>query len=134
MLGVGGIVITAAVLVGVGAVASDRFGRQAEQSVDELTQTDLGHVTEGVTRLATAVGDGAQAMVDRAQNVAITALRDEGGMTFARETASWQATNQLTQEVTPVTLPRVNVGSRWLGQNREPTVGTPVVDHIRDMV
>ncbi|MEV0565832.1 Cache 3/Cache 2 fusion domain-containing protein [Dactylosporangium sp. NPDC050588] len=61
-------------------------------------------------------------------------MGQRGGFRFTPETVTWQATNQLTQAVTPVTLPRVTVGGVWLGQNREVGVPTPVVDDIRTMV
>jgi len=130
-LSVGGIVVTAAVLVGVAAVESGRFGSEAERSVTELIQDDLDHVTSGVTQLAAAVGDSAQASVNQAQNVALSEVTEHGGLQFGREPVTWSATNQFTQAVTPVTLPRVLVDGEWLGQNREFGVPTPVVDEIR---
>jgi methyl-accepting chemotaxis protein len=133
-LGVGGTVVTALVLFGVGTVESGKFGDDARRSVAGLSRADLDHVAQGVTRLAAAVGDGAQASVDRAQQVAIAELAQRGGMRFAPQTVTWQATNQLTQAVSTVALPRVTVGGVWLGQNREVGVPTPVVDDIRGMV
>ncbi|GAA1546553.1 hypothetical protein GCM10009827_078380 [Dactylosporangium maewongense] len=133
-LGVGGTLVTAVVLFAVGALESRRFSDQARSSVQQLSAGDLDHVAQGVTRLATAVGDGVQASVNRAQQVAIAELGQRGGFRFTPETVTWQATNQLTQAVTPVTLPRVTVGGVWLGQNREVGVPTPVVDDIRTMV
>jgi hypothetical protein len=61
--------------------------------------------------------------VGGAQQVAITELNQRGGLRLAPQTVTWQATNQLTQAVTSVNLPRVTVGGVWLGQNRE--VGVP---------
>ncbi|MFI5910276.1 methyl-accepting chemotaxis protein [Dactylosporangium sp. NPDC051541] len=133
-LGVGGTVVTALVLFGVGAVSSGRFGAGAREDVSTLSRGDLDHVSEGVTRLATAVGEGVQASVDRAQTAAIAELGQRGGMRFAPQTATWTATNQLTQAVSTVTLPRVTVGGVWLGQNRDLNTPTPVVDEIRGMV
>jgi methyl-accepting chemotaxis protein len=133
-LSVGGIVVTAVVLLGVAAVQSTRFGTDAQTSVTKLIQGDLDHVTDGVTQLATAVGDGAQASVNRALQVAVTELAQRGGVQLARESVTWSAINQFTQAVTPVTLPRVNVGGAWLGQNRDFGVPTALVDDIRGMV
>nr|BFE56965.1 hypothetical protein GCM10020063_014910 [Dactylosporangium thailandense] len=133
-LGIGGTVVTALVLFGVGAVESGRFGDDARTSVSALSRDDLDHVSEGVTRLATAVGDGVQDSVDRAQQAAIAELGRLGGMRLAPQTAAWTATNQLTQAAGTVTLPRVTVGGTWLGQNRDLNTPTPVVDDIRGMV
>ncbi len=133
-LGVGGTVVTALVLFVVGAVESSRFSDHARTSVQQLSAEDLDHVAQGVTRLATAVGDAVQGSVNRAQQVAVAELNQRGGLRLAAETVTWQATNQLTQAVSAVTLPRVTVGGVWLGQNREVGVPTPVVDDIRGMV
>ena len=133
-LGVGGTVVTALVLVVVGGLESGRFSDHARTSVRQLSAEDLDHVAEGVTRLAGAVGSGVQDSVNRAQQVAIAELNQRGGLRLAPQTVTWQATNQLTQAVTTVTLPRVTVGGVWLGQNREVGVPTPVVDDIRGMV
>jgi methyl-accepting chemotaxis protein len=133
-LSVGGIVLTVCVLQGVAAVQSDRFGSEAQESVTELIQADLDHVTGGATQLATAVGDSAQASVNRAQQVSLAEVAEKGGIQFARETVAWSATNQFTQAVTQVTLPRVTIQGGWLGQNRELSVPTPLVDGIRDRV
>jgi methyl-accepting chemotaxis protein len=134
MLSLGGIVLTAAVLVGVGAVEGQRFGAQAEKSVTELAREDQDHVAEGVTRLVSAVGAEVQQSVNAAQQVAISELGQRGGLRFAPETVTWQATNQFTQAVSTVNLPRVTVGGTWLGQNRDLRAATPVVDDIRAMV
>ncbi|WP_433075923.1 methyl-accepting chemotaxis protein [Dactylosporangium sp. CA-052675] len=133
-LGVGGTVVTALVLFGVGAVESSRFGDDARTSVSALSRNDLDHVSEGVTRLATAVGDGVQDSVDRAQQAATAELGRLGGMRLAPQTVAWTATNQLTQATSTVVLPRVTVGGTWLGQNRDLDTPTPVVDDIRGTV
>ncbi|WP_433204061.1 methyl-accepting chemotaxis protein [Dactylosporangium sp. CS-047395] len=133
-LGVGGTAVTALVLFGVGAVESGRFGADARDSVSALTRTDLDHVSEGVTRLASAVGEGVQDSVDHAQQAAIAELGRLGGMRLAPQTVAWPATNQLTQATSTVVLPRVTVGGTWLGQNRDLNTPTPVVDDIRGVV
>jgi methyl-accepting chemotaxis protein len=133
-LGAGGAVMTAVILFAVGAVETAQFSSDARSEVGELSEADRSHVSEGVTRLAAGVGDGVQASVNRAQQVSISELGQRGGAQFAGQTVTWQATNQLTQQVTSVTLPRVLVGGVWLGQNRDPKVATPFVDDVRAMV
>jgi methyl-accepting chemotaxis protein len=52
----------------------------------------------------------------------------------ARGTVAWDAKNQVTGEVIPLTLPRVVAGDTWLGQNADPAVPTPVVDQVQSLV
>ena len=54
-LGVGGTVVTALVLFGVGTLQSGRFGDEASTSVSGLSRDNLDHVAQGVTRLAAAI-------------------------------------------------------------------------------
>ncbi|MCY3020893.1 MAG: Cache 3/Cache 2 fusion domain-containing protein, partial [Planctomycetota bacterium] len=43
---------------------------------------------------------------------------------------SWEAKNQVTGAVSPVTLPKLMFGPLWLGQNSDPKTPTPVVDEM----
>jgi hypothetical protein len=130
-LAVGGIVLTASLLVGVGAWQTASFGRQAAGSVDSLVDEQREQVSTDVTRLTTAVGDGVQAVVNRAQTVAVDEMTQRGGLHFGTAPVVWEATNQFTQQKTKVTLPQAMVGGRWLGQNRDLNVPTAVVDDVR---
>jgi methyl-accepting chemotaxis protein len=44
---------------------------------------------------------------------------------------SWTARNQFTDQETALSLPRLQVGKRWLGQETEAAASVPVVDEIR---
>src|SRR5512139_1681812 len=93
ILGAGGVVATSAVLVGVGAWQSAQFSDKARENISELTAEDLGHVTDGVSRLVTAVGDSVQASVDSNIKIEAKELADEG-VEFGGGNATWKATNQ----------------------------------------
>ncbi|GIJ46610.1 methyl-accepting chemotaxis protein [Virgisporangium aliadipatigenens] len=134
-LGVGGTIVTALVLVGVGAVESDRFSDGAAKDMERVIDANLGRVAEDVTRLATAVGDAVQNDVNRAQQVAIAELNQRGGMSVTGPPAvTWEATNQFTQAKSKVVLPFARVGNVWLNQNSDPAVPTPVVDEVVGML
>ncbi len=91
-LGAGSVVVTAGVLVGAGAWQSDRFTEQAGERVDELTESDLSHVTDGVDRLATAVGESVLDAQDRSMNVANAVVANAGGVGLdTGSRVSWQA-------------------------------------------
>ena len=44
---------------------------------------------------------------------------------------AWKARNQFTDVAIDVSLPRLLVGNRWLGQESDPAASVPVVDDIR---
>jgi methyl-accepting chemotaxis protein len=133
-LGLGGVLLTAAALVGVGAWESGRFASHTADEIAKLNRNDLQHVTEGMTRLVTAIGGDVQAAVDQNMTVANAELAQLGGLNLASTPVTWNAVNQVTQQAQVVSLPRAVVGGRWLGQNRDQSLPTPVVDEIRGMV
>ncbi len=135
MLGVGGVVVTASILVGVGAYESNSFQETTEESVNTLTQDDLNHVSAGITRLVKASGDTVQNQVNANMTTANTVLANSGGMSLdGGQTVSWNAINQVDQKTTAVSLPRVEVGGEWLGQNRDLRSATPLVDDITGLI
>ncbi|GII25620.1 methyl-accepting chemotaxis protein [Planosporangium mesophilum] len=132
--GLGGVVLTATALVAVGAWQSDRFASRTADGIAQLHHADLQHVTEGMSRLVTAIGGDVQAAVDQNMTVANSELAQVGGLQLASTPVTWNAVNQVTQQTQQISLPRATVGGRWLGQNRDQNVPTPVVDDIRAMV
>ncbi|HEV7896907.1 MAG TPA: methyl-accepting chemotaxis protein [Planosporangium sp.] len=133
-LGLGGVLLTAAALVGVGTWQSGNFASRTAEGIAELDRTDLQHVSEGMGRLVTAIGGDVQAAVDQNMTVANAELAQRGGLQLAATQVTWNAVNQVTQQAQAVSLPRAVVGGNWLGQNRDQNAPTPVVDDIRGMV
>jgi methyl-accepting chemotaxis protein len=133
-LGAGSVVLTAAVLLGVGAWQSDRFSDRAADSVATVGRADLDHVAVGTARLVEAVGSSVQASVNKDMAVARAELARRGGLRLAGDRVDWTAVNQVTQGTRTVSLPGVAVGGRVLGQNRDPATRTPLVDDVRSMV
>ncbi|GAA3156732.1 hypothetical protein GCM10010466_54440 [Planomonospora alba] len=133
ILGAGGVLATALVLVGVGTWQSARFSDLAAENVAELTTADLGHVTEGVNRLVNAVGSSVQQSVDDDMRIVAGELA-ERGLRFGGGSVTWEATDQLTKRTRRVTLPRALVGGTWLGQNDDADRPTPFVDDVQDTV
>jgi methyl-accepting chemotaxis protein len=132
-LGVGSVVLTSTVLVGVGAWETSSFATSAGASVEKTTRADVDNISAGVTRLTTTAGDGVQETVNRAMTVANAETGQRGGLRVGGGSVSWRATNQVTKKTTSVSLPRATVDGVWLGQNRNTKVRTPLVDDIRSM-
>ncbi|HEX2895298.1 MAG TPA: methyl-accepting chemotaxis protein [Marmoricola sp.] len=130
----GSVVLTAALLVATGAWQTARFTGQAEDRVTELTRADLQHVTAGVDRLVSAVGQSVQTAQGTNMAVADAVIAQRGGLRLdPTRPVTWQAVNQFTGDAHAVRLPRALIGGTWLGQNADAKVATPVVDDIRGM-
>jgi methyl-accepting chemotaxis protein len=133
-LSVGGIVLTASVMGAVAAWQSAGFSDKAVRTVQAQSGNEVDSLTVGVNRLVANAGAATQDRVNRAQSVAISDLRERGGLKLSSDTVSWTAVNQVTQKATTVRLPKATVGGQWLGQNRDQETATPVVDAIRKKV
>ena len=103
--------------------------------------------TAGTTELATAnlvqLADAVYTLVDTNRvllenqlsiqlKVACAHLDSVGKVTLETgSSVSWNARNQLTNQETTLSLPRLQVGKRWLGQEKEGAAPVLVVDEIR---
>ncbi|MEU4428561.1 methyl-accepting chemotaxis protein [Actinoplanes sp. NPDC024001] len=128
ILGLGSVLVTALILVVVGAWQSSRFADRTEQEVLRQNAAELDRTTADVTSLVSMVGAEIQHGVDVGMSSATGLLNQRGGVELTRRTATWTATNQVTQAKTEVALPRVTVDGDWLGQNADPKRSTPFVD------
>jgi methyl-accepting chemotaxis protein len=133
LLGLGSVLVTALVLVAVGAWQSGRFADSTEREVLRQNQAALAQSASDVSALVRTVGDEVQQGVDQSMTSASVFLSRNGGMRTTSRRVTWTATNQVTQEATTVSLPRVEIGGAWLGQNTDLEQATPFVDEARDL-
>ncbi|WP_328466679.1 methyl-accepting chemotaxis protein [Actinoplanes sp. NBC_00393] len=133
ILGLGSVLVTALVLVLVGAWQSSRFAESTENEVLRQNAAELDRTTADITSLVATVGAEIQDGVDIGLTSATGLLRQRGGVELGGRTATWTATNQVTQAKTKVTLPRVLVDGTWLGQNANPKRSTPFVDDAEEL-
>ncbi|WP_249523170.1 methyl-accepting chemotaxis protein [Modestobacter marinus] len=136
-LAVASVTVTAAAMLGVSAWQSGEFADDAEADVREMVQHSIEQTADGVYDVVSSQGDSIAATVDDDLEVAGYVLDRTGGFglgSATRNTVAWDAKNQVTGEVVPVALPRVEVGGTWLGKNADPAVPTPVVDQVQALV
>lgn len=111
-----------------------KMSRIAAEEALDLAQADLRHIVDGVYNMSDAQNALAQQMVDNALKTSRSILDESGPVTFSKnEMASWNATNQYTKTATTIKLPKMLVGGRWLGQNRDMTTPSMIVDKTRDL-
>lgn len=134
LLGIGCVLITALAMVIVGIWQGTVFSKQACVEAEKLIDADLNHIVENVYNLIKAQDESIQQKVNHDLNVARYVLEDEGQISLSKETIGWAAVNQYTKEPTQITLPKMMVGDRWLGQNKQMWLETPVVDLVKRLV
>ena len=134
LLGVGSVLVTAVVLVALAVWQSGQYNMLAQREVDSLLAADLDHITQGIYNLARTENDAVQKRVDYNLNVARHELNQAGDISFSREMITWIVTDQFSRKSSTIRLPKMLVGGRWLGNNKEQTVETPIVDKVTHVV
>ncbi len=121
-------------------------------SLQEAAVTAVDDQSAQVTRIVSSVDDAARgsqeiaastARLAEAQrssylrtalSTALDVLADRGEVTLDSTAVTWTVTDQVTGRSRSTALPRLLVGSEWLGQNDDPRRVTPVVDEVKRRV
>ena len=136
-LAVASVAVTGVAMGGVSAWQSSGFADDAKRDVRALVEEDVSRTAAGVHDVVSTQGASTAAKVDSDLATAFYVLQQSGGFsidTSGADQVPWDAKNQMSGEVTPITLPRVLVGGQWLAKNSDVAVPTPVVDTIKEMV
>jgi methyl-accepting chemotaxis protein len=109
-------------------------GKLARTALTEASTADLNRVARNVYAMCQIQEELLQQAVNHDLRVAKDILGQTGHVSFADETVQWQATNQLTKSVSEISLPKMLVGDAWLGQNRDASTPSLLVDRMKDLV
>ncbi len=134
LLGIGGVLITVLALVAVITWQSSQFNAVAQDEFNQLVDSDLGHITDGVYHMVTAQDELVQQLVNYSLNVARQVLNNTGQVSLATDNVEWTAINQFTQQPVTIQLPKMLIGGNWLGQNTALSIETPVVDEVQRLM
>jgi methyl-accepting chemotaxis protein len=104
-----------------------------EESI-KLADADFKHLVQGVHTLATTQQELIEKELASSLNVAENQAQQRGGLSAGTEMVTWKATNQLSNDMTMVALPKMQIGPEWLGQVDNKETFVPVVDDVRDLV
>lgn len=132
-----GITLTALPLLfalGVVIIQNNQNTATAREESMKLADADFNHLVQGVYTLATTQQELIEKEIASSLNVAEDLAQKKGGLNLGLETVNWQAVNQLSKEKTLVSLPKMQVGTEWLGQVNEKEAAVPVVDEVKDLV
>jgi methyl-accepting chemotaxis protein len=107
-------------------VASDKIVVE----LDKMSRDQLAQIAEDVEHICEVSHDLLRQQVSAGLATASVMLENSGGAHVSSERATWAAVNQITKDSREVTLPRMYVGNNWLGQNKDKTKPTPLVDQV----
>ena len=130
LLGIGSVLITAFALVAVAVIRSEQYNALAQREIDWLIDTDLDHITQGVYMMVRTENEAVQQQIDENIKVARYIIQHLGGISLAADSTQWRVVNQDTLEESDLSLPKVMIGRKWLGQKYAFSEESPVVDEV----
>jgi methyl-accepting chemotaxis protein len=113
---------------------NQRVARMGEHESLKLAYADLDHIVENLYTLAESHQEVTQKNINASLNVARDLVSKAGGISFSDERFDWTTINQYTKAAQHVTLPKMLVGSQWLGQISSPNEHALVVDEVQKLV
>ena len=131
-----GLLLTFGPLLTLGVIQiflSKKMVETAGQESLVLAKSDLDHTAMGVYRMCEAQNEVLTKELNGYLNISRKELNTLGGVYLTKETVVWEAVNQFSQKSMPVELPRMMIGSRWLGQTAKFDYEVPVVDVVKVM-
>ncbi len=125
-------VLTAlAVTFGTLLLLRHQLDEQISQSVQGQARSECAKIAQNVQILCASVEARNQRELAHGLGVAHDFVAQAGGLRLANETVTWRAVNQFSQEAQSVTLPKMLLADRWLGQISTTHESVPVVDEVR---
>jgi methyl-accepting chemotaxis protein WspA len=121
-------------LIALLSIFEDSIVQKAEKELDVLAKDNIEQVCEDVYAIFKTTNDLLQLKLDHNMNVVRDMVKRNGGVNLSNQLIEWECQNQFTLETITQTLPRMNIGKTWLGQNKDINTPTPVIDEFIEMV
>jgi len=133
-LSLSGAAATAILLTGLLMVRKETLKTEVTDEMNVLARQECSKIAKDVYLMLRTQQKMVENKVRANLNVASELLAQAGGVDLQKDTVKWDTLNQFTKTSQPITLPKMNVGKEWLGQNASPAAPTPVVDKVQSLV
>jgi PAS domain S-box-containing protein len=128
------IILTAIIVLAISLYQKSRLQDYFSTEIDRQARSEAQKIAQDVYLMCRSAQESVQLTVDANLRVAADILNRSGPVTFDRQEVAWEAVNQFTHSSRRITLPRMLLNDRWLGQNSDFAEPTPVVDAARQLV
>ncbi len=128
------VLVTSTVIVMMVLFQKKSLNEEINSELADLMHKQTAEATRSVYNMCSAQYEAVQNKVDSDLNVARDVLNSFGTVTLATSTVKWEAINQFNGQSLRVKLPRMMAGQRWLGQNRDMSRFSVVVDGVKELV
>lgn len=129
-----GLILTILPLLVVGIfilIQNVRVKNVVNETSEKCAYQGMDHVANNIQAMCKVQNMMVQETVNISLEVARKVMKDEGAISFKKETVSWNAVNQYTKQKKTVQLPKMIVGDRWLEQNFKINKESPLVDEVQ---
>mgnify|MGYP006291946583 CR=1 FL=1 len=128
------ILLTVFCLVMIVMWSESNISNKVSDKLKDLIQKQGRSVAQDVYYMCEAQHELLQETLNYNLNVARKILNDAGKVSLSKDKVEWKAVNQYTKVATSMKLPKMMVGSNWLGQNADFQDESPVVDTVKNLV
>jgi methyl-accepting chemotaxis protein len=111
-----------------------KAGDHSRQALMQSAMMDWSHIAQNIIAMCDSLNEIGQRKVNCDLNVAREVISNMGSVEFSDEMIEWQVANQFTKQTKLVSLPKMLIGGRWLGQNSQMDQPSPVVDHVKQLI
>jgi len=116
------------------AISYQKIGSLAEEKTEELATSNLNNISENILSSCNSQHALAMQIIQNALKTSENIVTNLGSPHLVDEhQIIWSAVNQFSKETKEYTLPAMNCGDVWLGQNYNMAETSPVVDETRDL-
>lgn len=130
-LGVVSVVVVSLLLTLVVMLQKIKLERDVNKILRAQAEDEAGMLAHQVYSACQSSDARTMRRLDYNLNIAEQLANESGGITFSSETIVWKATNQFTKKPVTVTLPKLLIGGKWLGQIFTTNVQVPLVDQVK---
>ena len=107
-----------------------KLEQQIDKTLHEQAVGEAAKIAHSVHALCAEAEHRTQSRLTHSLTVAQGIFHERGGVGLASETVAWQAANQVTKQLVPLTLPKLLVGTNWLGQITTTAESVAGVDEV----
>lgn len=111
--------------------STEEFKNKLDDELKRLMYNDLEKSVTAVYQLLEVSDQRTKRRLNHSLFVAKEIVNKMGGFSLGDETVDWVAINQLTGEKTSVKLPKMYLGTNWLGQMTTTNTEAPLVDIVK---
>jgi methyl-accepting chemotaxis protein len=130
-LGVATVAIAAGAIIAIVLLEKGLLKGQLEQIIRSQAAEEATKIAQAAYAMCASSDARTQRRLDYNLGLAREGLARQGTPSLATETVAWQAVNQFTKAPAAITLPKLLLGSTWLGQNQATNTPSPVVDEVK---